>query len=122
VKLRHVKGVGPSAEEKLEASDIATVEELANVDLRSHDVDGLSAENVAQLRDNAKRFLQAQDERGDLTLVEGLGPSAEDKLEAAGVETIEDLAELDLRSADVDGLSTDHVQKLKRNARYLLPA
>lgn len=120
MNLTHVKGVGPSAETKLEASGIETVKELAEVDLRKRDVDGLSSENVAQLRDNAQRFLQAREDTGDLTLVEGLGPSAAEKLNAAGVEAIEDLARLDLRQVDIEGLSTDHVQKLKRNARYLV--
>jgi predicted RecB family nuclease len=89
------------------------------LDLRTQDVDGLSSENLANLRDNAERLLEAQ-RAPDLLLVEGLGPSTKDKLHAAGVKTIDDLAGLDLRSADVDGLSTQHLQKLKRNARYLV--
>lgn len=119
--LKQVKGVGPSAKQKLEAAGIETVQDLSTVDLRKNDIEGLSSENVAQLRENANRFLAARDDAADLTLVEGLGPSAENKLTAAGVKTIEDLADLDLRKADVDGLSTEHIQKLKRNARYLIP-
>jgi predicted RecB family nuclease len=117
--LEDVKGVGESAASKLRAAGIETVEELSELDLRQRTVDGLSSENLASLRDNARRLLDAQ-EAPDLVLVEGLGPSTKDKLHAAGVKTIHDLAELDLRSVDVDGLSTDHVQKLKRNARYLV--
>lgn len=121
MELTHVKGVGPSAKRKLEAAGVETVEELAGVDLRTTDVEGLSSENMRQLRDNAQRFLVAREDGTDLTLVDGLGPSAEAKLNAAGVETLDDLAELDLRATDVEGLSTDHVQKLKRNVAYLLP-
>lgn len=119
--LTQVKGVGPSAKRKLEAAGIKTVQDLSTVDLRKADIEGLSSENVAQLRENANRFLSARDDAGDLKLVEGLGPSAEQKLNAAGIKTIEELADLDLRKADVEGLSTEHIQKLKRNARYLVP-
>lgn len=116
-----MKGVGPSAKKKLTKAGIDSIEELSEVDLRQTDVEGLSSENIAQLRENAQRFLQAQDDRGDLDLVEGLGPSAAKKLQKAGIESIEQLAEVDLRQTDVEGLSTEHIQKLKRNARYLLP-
>lgn len=118
--LEDVKGVGESATDKLRKAGIDTVEALSELDLRRQDVDGLSSENLASLRDNAQRLLDAR-KAPDLLLVEGLGPSAKDKLHTAGVKTIDDLAHLDLRSADIDGLSTDHVQKLKRNARYLVP-
>ncbi len=118
--LQKVKGVGASAERKLKAAGVATVGELSTVDLRSLDVEGLSSDHVAKLRGNAERYIQAQ-EVDDLTLVDGLGPSARDKLHAAGIETLEDLAYVDLRSKDVEGLSTENLQKLKRNARYLLP-
>lgn len=120
VELTDVKGVGESAASKLKAAGIETVEELSEVDLRQKDVEGLSSENLANLRENANRLLQAQS-GGDLELVEGLGPSAKRKLRKAGIETIDELAEVDLRGTDVDGLSTDHIQKLKRNARYLVP-
>jgi predicted RecB family nuclease len=120
VDLTNVKGVGESAASKLENAGIEAIEELAGLDLRTQDVDGLSSENLANLRDNAQRFLDAQ-ETGDLELVEGLGPSAEQKLNNAGIETIGDLIEVDLRSTDVEGLSTEHIQKLKRNAQYLTP-
>lgn len=116
-----MKGVGPSAKRKLENAGIETIEDLSTVDLRKTEIDGLSSENVAQLRENANRFLEARNDAGDLTLVEGLGPSAAEKLSDAGIDTIEKLADLDLRKVDVDGLSTEHIQKLKRNARYLLP-
>jgi predicted RecB family nuclease len=120
MELKDVKGVGRSAASKLRAAGIETVDELAELDLRRRDVDGLSSQNLTSLRDNAQRLLEARED-GGLELVEGLGPSARRKLEDAGVETIDDLANLDLRTADVEGLSTDHVQKLKRNARYLVP-
>jgi predicted RecB family nuclease len=119
-ELTSVKGVGQSVADKLEAAGITTIDDLAEVDLRSADIEGLSSDHVARLRENANRFLQAQDS-GELTLVEGLGPSAQEKLEAAGIETIEELSEVDLRSKDVEGLSTENLQKLKRNAKYLLP-
>lgn len=121
MELTQVKGVGPSAKKKLESAGITSIEELAEIDLRKTDVEGLSSENIAQLRDNAERFLEAQDHPGRLSLVEGLGPSAEDKLKGGGVKTIDTLAEIDLRKTDIEGLSTEHIQKLKRNARYLLP-
>lgn len=117
--MDQVKGVGDSAAAKLRSAGIETVEQLSRLDLRRQEVDGLSSENLANLRDNAQRLLRARN-AGSLELVEGLGPSAQQKLEAAGVKTIEDLAEIDLRTANVEGLSTSHVQKLKRNARYLV--
>lgn len=120
VELTNVKGVGESAAAKLRSADIENVEELSDLDLRSREIEGLSSENLATLRENARRLLEAR-ESGNLELVEGLGPSAREKLQAAGVETIRELAELDLRGTDVQGLSTEHVQKLKRNAGYLLP-
>lgn len=120
VELTDVKGVGKSAESKLQAAGIETVEELSELDLRQKDVEGLSSENLANLRDNAIRLLQAQND-GGLELVEGLGPSAKRKLKKAGIDSISKLADVDLRSTDVEGLSTDHIQKLKRNARYLVP-
>lgn len=119
VELSDVKGVGPSAARKLRQAGVTTVEGLAELDLRKQAVDGLSSENLATLRENAQRFLKAQ-QANDLTLVEGLGPSARRKLKAAGIETIDALAQLDLRKTEVEGLSTEHVQKLKRNARYLV--
>lgn len=118
--LETVKGVGASAAKKLRDAGIEDVEELSELDLRQVDVEGLSNTHLKKLRANAERFLEAQDS-GDLTLVDGLGPSAAKKLNAAGVDSIEDLVELDLRSADVEGLSTENLQKLKRNAEYLLP-
>lgn len=120
MKLTDVKGVGQSAAGKLAAAGIRTVDELADIDLRSLDVTGLSAENVAKMRDNARKLLEAQ-ATGDLTLVKGLGGSAKRKLQKAGVETIEDLVELDLRSETVEGLSVENLQKLKHRARYLIP-
>lgn len=54
-------------------------------------------------------------------LVDGLGPSTAEALEEAGVGSIEELVELDLRSVEVDGLSAEHLQRLKRNAAYLDP-
>lgn len=118
--LTNVKGVGDSAASKLQAAGIETIEELSELDLRTQDVEGLSSENLANLRENAQSLLEARN-GGDLSLVEGLGPSTEQKLNAAGIESIEDLVEVDLRSTDIEGLSTEHVQKLKRNAQYLLP-
>lgn len=115
-----IKGVGPSAAKKLKKAGIKSVEDLAEIDLRSTSVEGLSNDNLTKLRNNANRYLEAQD-KADLTLVDGLGPSAEKKLNAAGIETIDDLLELDLRRTDVEGLSTENLQKLKRNARYLKP-
>lgn len=120
VKLTDVKGVGVSAARKLERVGVRSVGELAELDLRSVAIDGLSPAHIAYLRDSARRFLEAQ-KRPDLTLVEGLGPSARRKLERAGVTTVDQLADLDLRTRTIPGLSTAHLQKLKRNARYLLP-
>lgn len=120
VELEDVKGVGPSAARKLRAAGVESVQDLVDLDLRATDVEGLSSDNVARLRKQAEHLLEAS-ETGELTLVEGLGPSAATKLRAIGVETVEDLAELDLRSADVPGLSTENIQKLKWNARYLRP-
>jgi predicted RecB family nuclease len=118
--LTAVKGVGASAQRKLKAAGIETIEHLAELDLRKVDIVGLSADHLAQLRDSAQRFLAAQQKRGDLSLVQGLGPSSRRKLEESGIATIEALANLDLRKTDVDGLSTEHLQRLKRAARYLL--
>ncbi len=120
MELEDVKGIGPSAAKKLRNAGIESIDELIDVDLRSTDIEGLSSENVAQLRENAQRLLRAQDS-GDLTLVEGLGPSAAEKLNNHGVKTIEELVDLDLRREDVEGLSTENLQKLKRNASYLIP-
>lgn len=121
MELEDVKGVGSSAADKLRDAGIETVEELVEIDLRGTDIEGLSRDHVDKLRNNARRLQQAQ-ESGDLTLVDGLGPSAAGKLQAHGVETIEDLIELDLRAEDVEGLSTENLQKLKRNAKYLVPS
>lgn len=116
--LTDIKGIGPSAAKKLKDAGIKSIEELSELDLRQVDVEGLSNDNLSKLRRNANRFLEAQS-AGDLKLVDGLGPSAEKKLKKAGVESIDDLLELDLRQRDVEGLSTENLQKLKRNARYL---
>lgn len=118
--LEDVKGVGSSAARKLRDAGVDSPEELVELDMRGRDITGLSRDHIDKLRDNARRLLEAQ-ESGDLTLVDGLGPSAAEKLEAHGVETIQDLIELDLRSEDVKGLSTENLQKLKRNAEYLVP-
>lgn len=120
MELEDVKGVGPSAADKLRDAGIETVEELVEIDLRGTQVEGLSRDHVDKLRNNARRLLEAQGS-GDLTLVDGLGPSAASKLRDHGVETIEELIELDLRAEDVEGLSTENLQKLKRNAEYLVP-
>lgn len=119
MELEDVKGIGTSAAEKLRDAGIETPQELVDIDLRGHDIEGLSSEHVAKLRDNARRLIEAQ-ETDDLTLVEGLGPSAASKLEAEGVKTIGALIELDLRSESIKGLSTENLQKLKRNAEYLV--
>lgn len=118
--LETVKGVGASAAKKLRNAGIEDVDDLAEMDLRQVDIEGLSNRHLKKLRSNAERFLEAQGS-DDLTLIDGLGPSAAKKLNDAGIESIEDLVELDLRSADVEGLSTENLQKLKRNAEYLLP-
>lgn len=119
MKLTDVKGVGQSAAGKLGAAGITTVEKLAEIDLRQTNITGLSNHHIATLRDNAQKLLQAQQHPTDLTLVQGLGPSARDKLQAAGIKTIDQLTELDLRTHEIDGLSTDNLQKLKHNARHL---
>jgi predicted RecB family nuclease len=120
MELEDIKGVGASAATKLRDTGIETVEELVEIDMRGRSIDGLSRDHVDKLRNNARRLLEAQ-ETGDLTLVDGLGPSAAEKLNAHGVASIEDLIDLDLRSEDVEGLSTENLQKLKRNAEYLVP-
>lgn len=120
MQLTDVKDLGPSAADKLDAAGIESVEQLAEIDLRGNDVEGLSTDHLARLRNNARKLIEAQPS-GELTLVDGLGPSARDKLNAAGVKTIDQLFELDLRSANVEGLSTKNLQKLKRNAAYLVP-
>lgn len=120
MELEDVKDVGDSAARKLRDAGIESIEELIEIDMRGTRIEGLSRDHVDKLRDNARRLLEAQ-ETGDLTLVDGLGPSAASKLRDHGVETIEDLIELDLRSEDVEGLSTENLQKLKRNASYLVP-
>lgn len=118
MKLVDVKGVGESAAQKLRASGIETVDELADLDLRSQQVNGLSTENLTALRGNAARLLEAR-RTGELALVPGLGPSAESKLNAAGIKSIEDLVELDLRKNGVEGLSAENLQRLRREASYL---
>ena len=120
VRLQDVKGVGPSAARKLERAGVRTPQELARLDLRTTAVSGLTAGHLSALREAARRHLSAL-LAPDLTLVEGLGPSARRKLERAGISTIEQLAAVDLRRHGIEGLSTPHLQRLKRNARYLLP-
>lgn len=121
MELEDVKGIGASAARKLREAGVEDVEDLIEIDMRGRSIEGLSRDHVDKLRDNARRLLEAQ-ETGDLTLVDGLGPSAADKLNSHGVESIDDLIELDLRSEDVEGLSTENLQKLKRNAEYLVPS
>jgi predicted RecB family nuclease len=120
MELEDVKGVGSSAARKLRDAGVDSPQELVDIDMRGTTIEGLSRDHVDKLRDNARGLLEAQ-ETGDLTLVDGLGPSAAEKLEGHGVESIEDLIALDLRSEDVEGLSTENLQKLKRNAKYLVP-
>jgi len=72
MKLTDLKGVGQSAASKLAAAGIETVDALAESDQRQTDVTGLSRDNVARLRENARTLLEAV-ETGELTLVDGLG-------------------------------------------------
>lgn len=118
--LEEIKGIGPSSARKLRVSGVERIEDLAELDLRNGGVEGLSKHHLARLRANARTFLEAQ-EAPDITLVDGVGPSVAAKLAAAGVESIEDLVELDLRRQEVDGLSTPHLQRLKQAAMHLLP-
>lgn len=115
----NVKGVGASVARKLKRIGVTAVEELAILDQRAVRVPGLSPDHVALLRRNARRYLEARRTR-DLRFVQGLGPSAVRKLESVGVRTIEELLELDLRSARIPGLSTAHLQRARWSARYLL--
>lgn len=117
--LEEIKGVGPSAASKLRASGISSVEELATIDLRNGGVTGLSKDHLGHLRANARKVLEARDSP-ELTLVDGIGPATAAKLEAAGVERLETLADLDMRIEDVPGLSTPRLQRLKRQARRLV--
>lgn len=121
MQLEDVKGIGSSAADKLRAAGVKSIQDLIEIDMRGRDIDGLSRDHVAKLRENARRLREAQQSK-DLTLVDGLGPSAAEKLNAHGIETIQDLVELDLRAEDVEGLSTENLQKLKRNAHYLIPS
>lgn len=117
--LEEVKGIGPSAAGKLRASGISSVEELASIDLRNGGVTGLSKDHLARLRSNARQVLEVR-KAPELTLVDGVGPATAAKLEAAGVASLESLAEVDLRVDDVPGLSTPRLQRLKREARRLV--
>ncbi len=117
--LEEVKGIGPSAAGKLRASGISNVEELASIDLRNGGVRGLSKDHLAHLRANARQVLDAR-KAPELILVDGIGPATAAKLEAAGVASLESLAEIDLRIDDVPGLSTPRLQRLKREARRLV--
>lgn len=117
--LEEIKGVGPAAATKLRASGIASVEQLAELDLRNGTVEGLSKDHLCRLRRRARALIEAREIPG-LTLVDGIGPSTAAKLDAAGVGSLESLAELDLRKDEVPGLSTPRLQRLKREARRLV--
>lgn len=54
--------------------------------------------------------------------VKGIGPSSASKLRASGISNVEDLATLDLRNGGVQGLSKDHLDHLRANARKVLEA
>lgn len=118
--LEDVKGIGPSAAAKLVDAGVETVADLADLDLRKTTVRGLSAENLSTLRGNAHRLLDVREDPSRLERVPGLGPSAARKLRAVDITTVPNLADLDLRAQDVHGLSTEHLQRLKREAVYLL--
>ncbi len=118
--LEDVKGIGPSAAAKLVAAGVKTIADLAGLDLRKTTVRGLSSENLTTLRENAQRLLDVRKDPSRLERVPGLGPSAARKLRAVDIVTIHDLAQLDLRAQEVHGLSTEHLQRLRREAIFLV--
>ncbi len=58
----------------------------------------------------------------ELTDVAGLGPAKADKLKEAGITTVQELAQIDLRKPTDIGIRSETLKKFKADARKLLKA
>lgn len=83
--LKHVKGIGPSKQEKLKAAGITSVHELAQADVDAVAAEsGLPAATVREYKQKAAALALLED-------LKGVGPATVGTLAEAGVQSLKDL-------------------------------
>ena len=94
--LKHIKGIGPSKQEKLKAAGIGSVDALARADVEQVAKDtGLPVSAVREYKQKAAALALLED-------LKGVGPATVATLAEAGVQSLKDLTE-----ASVDYLAKE---------------
>lgn len=87
MELKHIKGVGPAKQAKLQQAGITTVEDLARADVAAvAEKSGLSAAAVKEYKEAAVGLTLMQD-------IRGLGPNTIKTLAEGGIRNLKDLYE-----------------------------
>lgn len=83
--LKHIKGIGPSKQEKLKAAGIASVDDLARADADSvASKTGLPVATVREYKQKAAALALLED-------LKGVGPATVGVLAEAGIQSLKDL-------------------------------
>jgi predicted flap endonuclease-1-like 5' DNA nuclease len=101
MELKHIKGIGPAKQAKLQEAGIKDVQDLAHADVTAVAAkSGISADSVKQYKESAVALQLLQD-------VKGIGPGTVKTLAEAGIKSLKDLYEA----------STDYVAAQARVAQ-----
>ncbi len=117
--LKHIKGIGPSKQEKLKAAGIDSVDALARADVEKvAAATGLPASAVKEYKQKAAGLAMLED-------LKGVGPATVAVLAEAGIQSVRDLAdasvkflakELKLAEARVKEMQAEAAKNAKRIA------
>ncbi len=86
--IKEIEGIGPAYGEKLEAAGVGTVEKLLEAGATKKGREGL-----AETTGIAEAHILAWVNKADLMRIKGIGPQFSDLLEAAGVDSVPELAQ-----------------------------
>ena len=86
-KISEIEGIGPSYAEKLATAKIKTTN-----DLLDHCADKKGRKNMAASTGVSEKLLLKWANMADLMRIKGIGPQFAEMLEAAGVDTVKELA------------------------------
>ncbi len=114
MKIREVEGIGPVYAEKLAAAGITTTEGLLKAAGHKAGRTALAAETGI-----SEAMLLDWVNRADLMRIKGVGGEYSDLLEAAGVDTVKELARRNPENLHAALLETNKAKKLVRRVPSL---
>jgi predicted flap endonuclease-1-like 5' DNA nuclease len=110
-KIQEIEGIGPAFAEKLAAANINTTDDLLNL---CCDAKGRKA--VAEQTTLSEAQLLKWSNMADLMRISGIGPEYAELLEAAGVDTVKELA---TRNSDNLASKMSEINEQKKLTRAL---